>query len=467
MLRRLERFHRQVLQLLDAFLLCAALMLAHGFRSWLAPHLLWFPIIPVGPLSNYVALALVIAILGPLFLHIQGFYRPGPPRHWWLPTFAASKAVLMLWLLLLAIIVLFRIPTQELSRAVLLVFVPLGILTVVARDLLYRGWISHSGQSAYSRHHVMVCGTRTCHERWRETLERSPRRDLSIKAMIDLRVDTINEFIRRIHRESIDIVIFEFDDTLVTEQNQAILACETEGVEAWVTADFVHTVLAKPRFDELLGRGLLVYRTTPEISWQLLAKAVLDFIGAAILLALCSPLVAFVAIAVRVTSGSPVIFSQQRSGRHGRPFTLYKFRTMVSNAEQRQEELRIYNQMQGPAFKMKNDPRLTPFGAFLRRSSLDELPQLWNVLRGEMSLVGPRPLPLHETDSFVDFSQRRRMSVKPGLTCLWQIAGRSEIDNFANWVRLDLDYIDHWSIWLDLLILLRTIPAVLSGRGAR
>jgi lipopolysaccharide/colanic/teichoic acid biosynthesis glycosyltransferase len=146
---------------------------------------------------------------------------------------------------------------------------------------------------------------------------------------------------------------------------------------------------------------------------------------------------------------------------------MYKFRTMVTNAEQRQQELQIFNQMNGPAFKMEGDPRITPLGTWLRHFSLDELPQLWNVLRGEMSLVGPRPLPLKETESFVDFSQRRRMSMKPGLTCLWQVAGRNEICDFSNWVRLDLDYIDRWSIWLDFKILLKTVPVVILGRGAR
>jgi lipopolysaccharide/colanic/teichoic acid biosynthesis glycosyltransferase len=140
---------------------------------------------------------------------------------------------------------------------------------------------------------------------------------------------------------------------------------------------------------------------------------------------------------------------------------------MTTNAEQYQHELEAMNEMSGPVFKVKNDPRITPLGYWLRRLSLDELPQLWNVLRGEMSLVGPRPLPLYETANFGDISQRRRMSVRPGLTCLWQISGRNQISDFKDWVRLDLEYIDRWSIWLDIEILLRTIPVVLFGWGAK
>ena len=146
---------------------------------------------------------------------------------------------------------------------------------------------------------------------------------------------------------------------------------------------------------------------------------------------------------------------------------MYKFRSMVTNAEQLKHELAVLNEMDGPVFKVTNDPRVTRFGRFLRRYSFDELPQLWNVLRGEMSLVGPRPLPVDEVRRFDDLAHRRRLSVKPGLTCLWQISGRNNVTDFKDWVRLDLEYIDNWSIWLDFKILVRTIPIVLSGTGAK
>jgi lipopolysaccharide/colanic/teichoic acid biosynthesis glycosyltransferase len=186
-----------------------------------------------------------------------------------------------------------------------------------------------------------------------------------------------------------------------------------------------------------------------------------------VLLLLVSPLFVLVALLIKVTSPGPVLFRQQRSGLNGAPFTIYKFRTMVTNAEQFQHELEAMNQMRGPVVKMTGDPRITPLGKMLRRFSVDELPQLFNVLRGEMSLVGPRPLPVDEVRRFDDLAHRRRLSVKPGLTCLWQISGRNEITEFKDWVRLDLEYIDNWSIWLDLKILLRTVPAVLAGTGAK
>jgi lipopolysaccharide/colanic/teichoic acid biosynthesis glycosyltransferase len=170
---------------------------------------------------------------------------------------------------------------------------------------------------------------------------------------------------------------------------------------------------------------------------------------------------------IKITSPGPVLFRQQRSGLNGRSFTILKFRSMVTNAEQFQHELAAMNEMSGPVFKVTKDPRITPLGKVLRKFSLDEFPQLFNVLMGDMSLVGPRPLPVDEVKRFNDLAHRRRLSVKPGLTCLWQISGRNNVTDFKDWVRLDLEYIDNWSLWLDLQILFRTIPVVLMGTGAK
>ena len=248
---------------------------------------------------------------------------------------------------------------------------------------------------------------------------------------------------------------------------QAIQVCELEGVEVWLLADFFQTRLSQATADDLNGQPVLVFRTGPEASWQALAKTAIDFGGALVLLMLTAPVMLLAALAVRTTSSGPVFFRQQRAGLNGHPFTMLKFRTMVTNAEQLQQELARLNEMSGPVFKVTNDPRVTRVGRFLRRYSIDELPQLWNVARGEMSLVGPRPLPVHEVKRFDDPAHRRRLSVKPGLTCLWQISGRNNVTDFKEWVRLDLEYIDNWSLWLDVKILFRTIPAVFAGAGAK
>jgi exopolysaccharide biosynthesis polyprenyl glycosylphosphotransferase len=248
---------------------------------------------------------------------------------------------------------------------------------------------------------------------------------------------------------------------------EAIAACEVEGVEAWLLADFIKTSIARPDFDAIGDRPMLVFRTTPDISWALLVKGVIDRVGAFLLLIPASVIMLIAAAAIRLTSPGPVVFRQMRAGKHGKPFTMYKFRTMVTDAEMRQSELQVFNQMSGPVFKIERDPRITPLGQYLRKWSVDELPQLFNVLQGHMSLVGPRPLPIYEVEKFENTAQRRRLSVKPGLTCLWQVSGRNHVTDFHEWVRLDLKYIDNWSIWLDIKILIMTVPAVLMGLGAK
>jgi len=248
---------------------------------------------------------------------------------------------------------------------------------------------------------------------------------------------------------------------------KAIHACEREGVEAWLAADFIQTSIARPSFDVFGGRPMLVFRTTPDFSWALVFKEIVDRCGAALLIAVTSPLWVFACLGIKKASPGPVLFRQMRSGRNGYPFPMLKFRTMDLDAESRREGLERDNKMTGPVFKIDEDPRIFSFGKLLRKTSIDELPQLWNVLMGQMSLVGPRPLPVYEIEKISDSAQRRRLSVKPGLTCLWQVSGRNQITNFEDWVALDLQYIDNWSIWLDFRILLRTIPAVLIGMGAR
>jgi lipopolysaccharide/colanic/teichoic acid biosynthesis glycosyltransferase len=207
------------------------------------------------------------------------------------------------------------------------------------------------------------------------------------------------------------------------------------------------------------------------LSWALWVKGAIDFIGAAIVLSASIVFIWWwVAILIKISSPhGPIFFRQKRAGRYGKPFTMLKFRTMRPDAESRLDDLKEEhgNEMSGPVFKLQNDPRVFGFGNFLRRTSIDELPQLFNVLKGNMSLVGPRPLPLYEVEQFAKSGHRRRLSVKPGITCLWQAGGRNKISSFEDWVRLDLEYIDNWSLWLDVKILLKTVPAVMLRRGSK
>ena len=241
--------------------------------------------------------------------------------------------------------------------------------------------------------------------------------------------------------------------------------CEQHGIFMRFDSEIFDLKIARARTEELDGKAqLTAYSSLPE-GWPILTKRALDVILSLAILPAITPLLIMIALLVKLTSRGPVLFRQERIGRNKRRFFMYKFRTMVPNAEKLQSSLEGLNEAKGPVFKIKDDPRVTPVGRLLRRTSLDELPQLFNVLRGDMSLVGPRPLPLRDYEGFDQDWQRRRFSVRPGITCLWQVNGRSNIA-FDHWMKLDLQYLDEWSIWLDVKILAQTIPAVLKRSGA-
>jgi exopolysaccharide biosynthesis polyprenyl glycosylphosphotransferase len=239
---------------------------------------------------------------------------------------------------------------------------------------------------------------------------------------------------------------------------------EERGVTVRLVSSVADPLLAKAQVDEVDGRPVISIYTGPPDSLPIAMKRLMDVSIAAVLLVVLSPLLGAVALLVKLDSAGPVLFAQDRVGLNRRRFMALKFRTMVAGADQQQAGLESSNEAEGPVFKIRRDPRVTRVGRWLRRMSLDELPQLWNVLKGEMSLVGPRPLPLRDVGRIDVAAQKRRFSVRPGMTCLWQI--RSREPRFAEWVKADMEYIDNWSVALDVEILMKTIPAVLSGRGA-
>jgi exopolysaccharide biosynthesis polyprenyl glycosylphosphotransferase len=245
---------------------------------------------------------------------------------------------------------------------------------------------------------------------------------------------------------------------------EVIQTCERIGVECKYLADMFENRVARPRY-EPAGEVPVIALRMVQSDVRLMAKRLIDLVGATLGLVALAPLLLIIAGLIKMTSPGPVLFRQKRYGKNRRLFAMYKFRTMVAEAETLQITLEHLNEAQGPVFKIRDDPRVTWIGRFLRRTSLDEIPQLINVLRGEMSLVGPRPLPTRDVHRFTESSLMRRFSVLPGLTCLWQISGRSEL-GFDSWVALDLEYIDGWSLSLDFRILLRTLPAVIRGEGA-
>jgi exopolysaccharide biosynthesis polyprenyl glycosylphosphotransferase len=279
-------------------------------------------------------------------------------------------------------------------------------------------------------------------------------------------IGTLDEISKVLAENVIDEVIICLPIKTFYEQMELVaMAAEEQGITVRIYSDLFNLRLAKAVAGEIGEAPILSLYTSRQTDLQMLVKNVIDFTGALILLVLLSPLLLLIALLIKLTSKGPVFFIQERIGYNKRPFKIFKFRTMGVDAPQKQQELEALNEADGPVFKIKNDPRVTTIGKWLRRTSLDELPQLINVLLGDLSLVGPRPLPERDFQKFNKLWFNRRFSVKPGITCVWQISGRSET-SFDKWILQDLEYIDKWSLMLDFKILFKTIPAVMRGTGA-
>jgi exopolysaccharide biosynthesis polyprenyl glycosylphosphotransferase len=240
--------------------------------------------------------------------------------------------------------------------------------------------------------------------------------------------------------------------------------CEREGVQIRVNSDFLGRLTREVTVDHIYGLSIMSFLTSSDNEWALYLKRLVDIFVSGILLIILSPLFLVIAILMKLTSEGPIFYEWNVVGFNKKPFRSWKFRTMVLNADNLRENLMHLNEMKGPVFKIKNDPRITGVGRFLRKYSLDELPQLWSVFKGDMSLVGPRPAGPHELDRYESW-HRRKLSIKPGITCLWQANGRNSINDFNEWVKLDLQYIDNWSLWLDVKTLAKTAWAILRGTG--
>ncbi|MBN1155428.1 sugar transferase [candidate division KSB1 bacterium] len=268
-----------------------------------------------------------------------------------------------------------------------------------------------------------------------------------------------------LHRKVIDRVIFVVPRLWLHRLDEVIMACEREGIATSISMDLYDLRIAHIRQTNFNGFPLLEFETFHAKEYELFIKRAFDIVFSLIMLMLLSPIFLITGIAIKLESRGPVLFKQVRSGINGRKFTLYKFRSMISGADVKKKQLEVMNEMDGPVFKIKHDPRITKVGKFIRKFSIDELPQFINVLKGDLSIVGPRP-PLPIEVEMYQLWQRRRLSLKPGLTCIWQVSGRNKI-KFERWMEMDLEYIDNWSLWLDAKILFKTFFVVLFGYGAQ
>jgi exopolysaccharide biosynthesis polyprenyl glycosylphosphotransferase len=460
----------------DLGVTCAAFVVAYFLRSLLVHFAFFSRHLPhIYPFSHYVPLLIAFFIVWAVVGSFSRFYRDLELSN---PIELILNIVNQLGVVLVVIyagLYLFR--RVDISRSyVLLIGVVDFVLLLMGRAISYSG-VSWMRDRLGRYHYLLIVG---CGPRAREMaalIEESQGMGLRLIGFIDpdfgdapaaklgrYEVFPLDELARILHKWVVDEVIFAVNMQELAQLEHVIQHCADVGVKTRVQLEFLPAAYSRIYVEKFRHMSLLSLSSAPDSELWLFFKRVLDMVISGISLVVLSPLMACIAALIRVTSPGPVLFQQTRCGLGGRRFTLYKFRSMINNAEQLRAELHQLNELDGPVFKISDDPRITPVGRWLRRFSFDELPQLWNILRGDMSFVGPRPAVPEEVDQYEDW-QKRRLRMRPGLTCTWVLEGRNQLD-FKRWMQLDLTYINNWSLWLDVKIFLRTIPIVLSGRGA-
>ncbi|MCF3650984.1 sugar transferase [Synoicihabitans lomoniglobus] len=455
MLTHSRRTRSSLGQIADAGLFMLALASAYTLRAYFP----WGNLPALEGIEDYLWLFPWVGGLGAIMLRQQGLYAQ--------PRLTSRLGIMLiivracLFTVLGTILLLFLLRAQF-ARSVVILVGGFGGLLIYGRHELTR-W--STGDPRWQRR-VLWLGTAVENQRAQASLSAMEREALITVATADPGQTAASAFVELLHEQEIDAVIASLGEVDRASVAPLLEACEREGIELLVRPGLPLGSAWRLTVDEFGGEPVLYVRPQDVAPTALVIKQGFDYLIALIAIVVAAPLMAVIAVAIKLTSGGPILFRQPRGGRNGRTFAMLKFRSMREGAESERADLADRNQLNGPAFKLTDDPRVTPLGRILRRHSLDELPQLWNVLRGEMSLVGPRPLPVSEVAAIADGADRRRLSVKPGITGLWQISGRSDIADFADWVRLDLAYIDQWSLWLDCKILLGTIPVAIFGRGA-
>jgi len=458
---------RRFLILVDAAVVCVAYLFAFLLRHLVREGDITLPKFLV---------ALIIAIpLWCLTLYANGMYLSMRTRGYLEILWGLIKSAVMTFLMLGTFIFLFKLTFM--SRLFFLLFTGLSFLFIwVEKTAIYMS-AHYVRRQGLNTRRLLVVGTGRRAIEFVRRIDKRPEWGFEVLGAVDDepgrgvrqvgRLDVIGalEDIPRIfHRDAVDEVVFVVPRSRLNALQGAIDDCETEGVVVTVAVDLFDTKLARSSVTELDGMPLLHFKTTRAKEWELLLKRIFDFATSGVGIILLSPLFLVLAILIKTTSRGPVFFRQARLGLSGRRFTLFKFRTMRLGAHDVLSNVSDLNAMSSPEFRDKKTSWITPVGRFMRKFSLDELPQLFNVFIGHMSIVGPRPTVPDEVDKYQDW-HRRRFSMKPGITCLWQVNGRNNIA-FDNWMKLDLEYLDNWSLWLDAKILLKTVPVVLFGIGA-
>lgn len=470
MFRQQSQQLRRVTVLLDVSLTVCLFIVALWLRKVFVD--------PTAPLLPHLAL---LPIIGPLWIFLLMFFNAyRSPRGTSASDLCWAVALAVATGLVLLLSLVFLLKLHYVSRIIVLAF---GVLDTLALSGVRLGIVWHLRKSLRSGDNfrkVLIVGSGNRAKRLAETLLQNSEIGIQLVGYLDPDPErvgmtlhgsevlgTVDVITSVLKDHVIDEVILAVPRGMISNVEKIVYACEEEGVRVRLMADLFDVNVNVPRLslDQFGTIPLLTFESVAQEEWKLFVKRALDLTVALIATPVLLLVMGMIALAIRLDSPGPVFFIQDRVGLNKRRFCMFKFRTMADGSERLQSELESLNEAEGPIFKIFNDPRVTRVGRFLRRTSLDELPQIFNVIRGEMSLVGPRPMALRDVNLFDRGIQRKRFSVKPGITCVWQISGRSNLP-FSKWLELDLWYIEHWSIGLDLKILLKTIPVVLRRDGA-
>lgn len=482
MLRERERAVRRAIMLLDILAISFSFFLTfflrrhlHAFyRLDLIPSVRVMAEMSV-PIQDYFIVLFLIIPIWSFSLYINGIYSSlrtkSLPEVIWI----VLKSAFFVTAAFGTCVFFFKL--KFVSRIFFIMLLAISTFSILLEKAAIFFVMRSVRKKGYNFRKILIVGTGRRAVHFIRKLEEHPEWGFRIAGIVDYEQVNVGKLVsgievlasldkipQIIQHRAIDEVVFLIPRAQLDKIEEYLYVCETYGVNATVAVDLFDVKISKLRQTEIDGIPLITFDTTPADEQRLFLKRVIDVVGSGIGILLLSPLFLLITLLIKATSGGPVLYIQKRCGSNGRKFVLYKFRSMYQGAHKRLGELAKINEMKGPVFKIKNDPRITPVGRFLRKFSLDELPQLFNVFAGQMSLVGPRP-PLPKEVSRYEPWQRRRLSMRPGITCLWQVSGRNKI-GFDEWMKLDLEYIDNWSLWLDIKILFKTIPAVLFGRGA-
>ncbi len=479
-----QAFLRRIVLVIDMAMITAAFYGTYFFRQHIHKvyHYDWLPSEKVlGNLrgfESYFWLILIILPVWAFFLYAAGAYRELRFKSHATTVWNLFKANIGGLVFFGAFVFLFKL--HYVSRTFMILFSLINfIFLMIERAVLIQGWRLMARQ-AYFRKKILLVGTGKRAQTVIRLIEKQASQwGMEIIGLVDRDPHLVgrevlgykifgmlSELPQILRKRIVDEVVFIVPRNWMSQIEEAILYCESVGIRVTLAADLFNIRFARASLSDLEGIPMISFAPTPASQERLAVKRFLDIILSLFGFVIFSPLFIFIALAIKATSPGPIFFRQKRCGLNGRRFTLYKFRSMEAGAHARRASLEHLNEMKGPVFKLAKDPRLTRVGKWLRKTSIDELPQLWNVLTGAMSLIGPRP-PLPSEVAKYEPWQRRRFSMRPGITGLWQVAGRNTISDFEVWARLDMEYIDRWSLFRDLQIFLKTIPAVIFGIGAK